>query len=312
MAMTADRKSSVLVAIVWLFVLHGLADVTVGIYRCRNMDPVLTDLLAAALPRSQLCLLSIWLAVGTERLSWRISGLAAGACFLFSVFSRWLFPDGHLTWAGAHWVEEEWLHYFRLSGPGDLLVKAPILGGGIAVPLLVRRAWRAVPDAGQAGGWLWSKARPQFRFQYGFREVAIWTTAVCLCLIAGYQTSPHAGWTEQLLHGWRQRYRLSDAASLYTTTSAVIYVGVALGSLWAVYSKASLGWRALVWFALAVGPAWGFQIWLHRIVESIPAASPDRFWAQASAETLTSLVAAVTITGSLLLVRLYASTQRSR
>nr|HPM81780.1 hypothetical protein [Candidatus Anammoximicrobium sp.] len=78
------------------------------------------------------------------------------------------------------------------------------------------------------------------------------------------------------------------------------------------YSKASLGWRALVWFALAVGPAWGFQIWLHRIVESIPAASPDRFWAQASAETLTSLVAAVTITGSLLLVRLYASTQRSR
>lgn len=311
MSMTADRRPSVLSAIVWLFALHGLADVTVGIYRCRDIEPALTDLLAAALPRSQVSLLAIWLAVGSERLSWRISGLAAGTCFIFTIFSRWLFPDGHLTWAGEHWVEEEWLHYFRLSGPGDLLVKTPLVVGGIAVPLLVWRAWRAIRGVRQSG-WSFWKPWPGFRFQYGFREAAIWATAICLCLIAGYQTAPHAGWTEQLLNRWRQVYRLSDASSVYTLTSAVICVCAALGSLWAVYSKVRLHWRVPVWFALAAGPGLGFEIWLHRIAERIPAGSVDRLWSRASAETLTGIIAALLITGSLLLIRLYASFHGTR
>jgi hypothetical protein len=303
--------SSVLVAIGWLFALHALADVMIGIYRCRNVDPALTDLLAAALPRSQICLLAIWLAVGSERFSWRLSGLVAGVCFLFTIFSRWVFPDQHLMWPGAHWVEEEWLHYFRLSGPGDLLVKSPILVGGLAASLFVLRMGRAVRTAHQSG-WTIGRPWPRFRFQYGFREVAIWSTAICLGLIAVYQTAPYTGWTGQVVNRWKAIYRFSDAQAVYTVTSAAVYVLVALGSLGAVYSKAGLRWRIPAWAILAVVPGLGFEIWLHRIAARFPPDSVDRIWSRASAETLTSVVAALTITGSLALVRLYASFRRVR
>jgi hypothetical protein len=214
-------------------------------------------------------------------------------------------------WPGVRWVEVEWLHYFRLSGPGDWLVKAPILVGGIAVPLLVWRTGRALRAAWQSGWSLW-KRWPRFRFQYGFREAAIWATAICLGLIAGYQTAPHAGWTEELWQRWKQFYRLPDAAATYTVMSAGIYVLVAWGSLWAVDSQRSLRWRVPVWSVLAVVPALGCEFWLHRIAARIPADSVDHIWSQASAETLTSVVAASMIAGSLLLVRLYTGFQQVR
>ncbi len=68
----------------WLFLSHVLADVAVAVYRWHDVDPALTDLLAAALSRSQLCLLAVWLVVGSERLSWRVCGLIVGICTSFA------------------------------------------------------------------------------------------------------------------------------------------------------------------------------------------------------------------------------------
>src|SRR5688572_12909886 len=118
--------------ILGLILLHGLADVVVGIYGTHDLDRAATDLLRGALSRSQICLLAMWLVAGSERLSWRICGLLTGSCMLFVVFSRAAFSDQNEIGSESLWREEEWAYYFRLTGPGDLLVKLPVLIGSVA------------------------------------------------------------------------------------------------------------------------------------------------------------------------------------
>ena len=67
--MTRQQIPTGLYAIGWLFALHGLANIFVGVFRVVDLHRPATDVLAAAFPRAQVCLLVIWLMLGKERLS---------------------------------------------------------------------------------------------------------------------------------------------------------------------------------------------------------------------------------------------------
>ncbi len=302
--MTQDRASTALFAIGWLFLLHGLADIMVGIYRCHDVDRALTDLLAASLMRSQLCLLAIWLVAGTERLSWRICGLIAGGCFVFIVFSRFVFPGPHDILRDTFWLDEEWEYYFRLSGPGDLLIKAPILIVGVAGPLFAWRIWRAIRAVRQSG---LPRVRPLnwLRFQFRLQDTAIWIFTLSVALAAIYRTSPFPDWHRDLYDRWRPVYRLKSWPDTYCVASAFLYVLVAYVSLWIVHSEMRLRFRVPLGLALTLGPAIGFEIWLRSVVEHSPSQCLPGVWSGASAETSMSALAAAIMVGSLLLVRLY-------
>ena len=302
--MSQDRAPSALFAIGWLFLLHGLADVTVGIYRCHDVDRALTDLLAAALTRSQLCLLAIWLVAGSDRFSWRICGLIAGSCFVFIVLSRFVFPGLHDFARDVVWLDEEWAYYFRLSGPGDLLIKGPILIGGVAVPLLVWRGWRAIRSVRQSGLPRLNLAR-WLRFQFRMQDAIVWIVTLSVALAATYRTAPYADWYGELLSHWRQVARLKTPPDVYCAASAILYVLVACVSRWSVYSKTALRYRVPIALVLVIAPAYGFELWLREVVEHPASEASSGVWGDASAETLTSIVAATIMVGSLLLVRLY-------
>jgi hypothetical protein len=302
---TENRTASGgLFAIGWLFLLHGLADVLTAVYRCHDVNRPLTDVLAAALPRSQLCLLAIWLALGTERLSWRICGLIAGCCFIFIVFSRLLFPGEYGISHQTGWLEEEWLYYFRVSGPGDVLVKSPILLAGVAGPLLIWRACRALRSLRQSGLTL-AESGLWRRFQFGFQDIAVWTVTLCLALAALYRTAPYPGWFDELLSHLRKIRRAQHPEALYVASSAALYVLTAFVSLGVVYAKIPLRFRVPLAVGLVIGPAYGFELWLRKLAEHAGATGISPLVFQASAETVTGIVAALIMVGSLLLIRLW-------
>lgn len=309
--MSQDRAPSALFAIGWLFLLHGLADVMVGIYRCHDVDRALTDLLAASLTRSQLCLLAIWLAAGTERLSWRICGLIAGSCFIFIVFSRFVFPGVQDIGRDVFWMDEQWVYYFRLSGPGDLLIKAPILIGGVAVPLLIRRVWRAIASVRQAGLPRVKLAR-WLRFQFRLQDVIVWVVTLSVALAAVYRTAPYPGWYGDLIGHWREVARLKTPEDVYCAVSAVLYVLVACVSLGSVYSRMPLRFRVPLAVGLVIAPAFGFEHWLRNVASNSTTDLLPGVWGDASAETMTSILAAMVMVGSLLLVRLYGKVSARR
>lgn len=304
LTMSQDRVPSALFAIGWLFVLHGLADIMVGIYRCHDVDRALTDLLAASLTRSQLCLLAIWLAAGSERFSWRICGLIAGSCFVFIVFSRFVFPGAQDIGRDVFWLDEQWAYYFRLSGPGDVLIKAPILIGGLVVPLFIWRGWRAVRSVRQAGLPRVNPAR-WLRFQFRMQDIIVWIVTLSVALAATYRTSPYPGWYGDLTDNWREVARLKTPQDVYCAASAVLYVFVAGVSLWAVYSKMLLRFRIPIALTLVITPAFGFELWLRVVAKHTTSDSLAEVWGQASDEVVPSILAATIMAGSLMLVRFY-------
>jgi hypothetical protein len=133
-------------AIAWLLVLHVLADVALGVLPTNNAEWLATDFLSAAIPRCQIALLAIWLALGETRLSWRICGFIAGSFFIFSLRTRTTWPAQYGIGAKAIWMDEEWRYYFRPFESGDYLVKAPLIAVGIVVPLAAMR-WREICSA---------------------------------------------------------------------------------------------------------------------------------------------------------------------
>lgn len=302
--MSQDRSPSTLFAIGWLFLLHGLADVMVGIYRCHDVDRGLTDALAASLTRSQLCLLAIWLAAGSERISWRICGLIAGSCFIFIVFSRFVFPGAQDIWRDVYWYDEEWVYYFRLSGPGDVLIKAPVLIGGVVGPLLIWRGWRAIRAVRKSGLPRVKLAR-WLRLQFRMQDIIVWIATLSVALAATHRTAPYPGWYGDLIGRWREVSRLANPHEVYCAVSASLYVLVACVSLWSVYSKKSLRLRIPIAIVLVIAPALGFEAWLHHVTAHATSQPLPQVWSHASSETLISLVAAAVMVGSLLLVKLY-------
>ena len=304
--MLGQRVRSSLFAIGWLFALHALADVVVGIYRCHDMDRAVTDILAAALMRVQVCLLTIWLVLGAGRFSWRVGAWIGGVCFLFIVFSQFVFPGGPNLAQGAHWLDEEWVWYFRLSGPGDLLAKIPVLALGVAGPLIAWRAGRAIRRWRRFGfdrAILLDRSRLQFRLQ----DVAVWIIALSVPLAAIYRTAPYPSWNAELIEHWRGVYRYNSAQDVYSVLSAGLYVLGSLASLGIVYgnTKLPLGFRLLSGVAVAMLPAFGCQFWLIHITERAAPHAPTVAWAASSNEVAISAVAALLAIGSLWLVKAY-------
>ena len=284
-------------AIASLILLHVLADVVLSVLRIHNADWLATDFLSAALPRGQIALLAIWLALGEARLSWRICGFIAGSFFIFSLLTRTTWPAQYGIGANAIWMDEEWRYYFRPFEAGDYLVKAPVIAVGIVVPLAVTR-WREICSAVTS-----RPIRELFRFR--FADAALWVVTISVVLVGVFQTSPHPEWFEHLFDHWRQVYHLNDRPKTLAVTSSGLYVMTAFVSLWAVFSKASLYLRVFVWIAMLLVPNLLFDIFLQHSIDRSPT---DRFdvWLRAP-ETITCTIAAVAIVVSLLFVKLYRS-----
>jgi hypothetical protein len=267
----------------------------------------LTDVLSAALGRSQVCLLAMWLALGADPLSWRLCGFVGGVSFVFVIFTRTALPGQY--GAGAVWLDEEWAHYFRLSGPGDLLLKAPVLAGVVAAPLFLLRlinglrSWlgkqKAIGDEPAA-----AQRRPR-RLQFGLAEASLWIITLSVTFAAVFRTAPYPEWLSELAENWQERWRLTHEAEVYAVAGGTIYAAVALASLWLVYGGTRLWLRMLIVPAVVVGPAIACQAWLENIAAKSQHLGLSPVWSQASSEVETSAAAAVLCVASIILYRLY-------
>jgi hypothetical protein len=264
-----------------LFLLHALADIAVGVFRFQDVDWAATDVMSAALSRSQICLLAIWLVLGRTRFSWRLCGLIAGSSFTFSVFTRTALAPQHALGSSAMWLDEEWIHYFGPSEPGDYLVKSPILLCGIVVPLIVWR-WRGRRLNEEFHS---SRSESTKLFRFGLADTALWAFTLCVVLVCVFQTAPYPEWFSQLFEHWRQTYRMPDAAAKYSVLSSLLYLVLALVSLWVVHSHKRGYVRLFVLAALVVIPS---------------------FWLPSTEIVMGGVVAAI-IVGSLFLGKLYGA-----
>jgi hypothetical protein len=244
------------------------------------------------------------LAVGRERLSWRVGGLIGGACCVFIIFSQLLFPDRDADWTSTYWFPEEWAYYFQPAGPGDLLLKFPVLVLGVVLPLVALRVWHAVGVMRRRGVQL-SKLWSSRWLQFGFSDVAVWTISLSFALAAIYQTAPYEGWFEQLYDHLRSGANPDNVAFVYSVTSALVYVVVTLAVLWAVFRQSPWWLRVLLVLTLAVGPAGLLDTWFNQAGKPAFVTESADFQIQAASETATSVVASAVILGSLTLVVLY-------
>lgn len=256
-----DRRGLRLFALGWLLLLHSLAGLTVALYRCLELNGPLLDHFAAALTRCQIGLLAAWLVLGKEPLSWRLSGLVGGIALLFSIYSRLLFPGVYRDSLLLTWAPDEFAFYFRPSGPGDLLLKTPVLVLGIALPLGIWRlgSWWAARRRGQlaepalATGARWM----QFRFQDFF----VWNVALCLLLSAWYVTPPYDGWLSSIFARWWRSMQMQTFYSQFAVASALPTVTVILVTLWASHSRESLSLRLSLAIIIAALVAIAFDLW---------------------------------------------------
>jgi hypothetical protein len=292
-----DARRRELFVVGWLFLIHGLADIAIGVFRRHVFDPSFIDVSLTALARSQLCLLAIWLALGRARLTWRLSGLIGGTFFLFIVLSRAIFPGITEIGRDSQWLEPEWEFYYQLWRAGDFVVKIPLLIAGVCIPLVVVRALRFAKSAGEHGEP--TRASLANLLQFRLQDIAIWVFALALGFGA-FRTAPYTDWFQQLFERWWSVYRVPRSIDVYCLTSALIYVAVALVSLQLVRSKPRLLVRLFLFVGVSIGPAVALDVWGQTMRDEFAAAFVLRW-----PETLTSLSAAAVIAGSLLLVRFY-------
>lgn len=291
--------------------MHTLADVTVAMYRCHDVAPEITDALAAVLMRSQICLLAIWMFIGRERFSWRVCGLIAGSCLIFTVYSRLLFPGLRKPSDGVFWYVKEWMYFFRPSGPGDFLVKLPVILVGMGVPLVGWRIIRAIRNR-HRGTWFppliasWQATARRW-LQFRFQDVAIWILTVACVLGAVYTTPPYDGWFVQLADLWWQIFGHRTAASLYSLVVSVLYVAVAAVAIWAVHSKQRLRTRIFVVSALTIVGGSAFEVWRSNIATEQSLGTWTSMWYLAAPESVLAALSAGLIAGSLSLVVFYDS-----
>jgi len=291
-------------AIGWLLLLHGLADVLVGVYRCLDLDPALIDVLSAALTRSQLALLAIWFAIGREPWSWRFCGLVGGVCFLFSIMSGMALPGQWDMPVGAYWFLEEWAHYYRPSGPGDTLVKAPIVVPGVVLPLLMGRLIRGTRSR-RRQPWSWAGWRRADWLRFRFQDLAVWSVTVSAVLVAVFQTAPYEGWFERLWHHGCVIYQMDNDATRYSVLSSLLYVWVAWLAVAASCGGLRVRYAVPVTLILVVVPAVGVEAWAERMAQASRSWNMTPLWFQGTDETIIAVLAWLFVAGSLGLYRLY-------
>ena len=232
------RRGRRMFALGWLLVLHLLADLTVAVYRCAAVNPPLTDLLAGGLMRAQFGLLCVWLFAGKDPLSWRIAALISGCSYLFLLFSRLLFAGYYKPTLGPAWFAYEFHIYFRSTGPGDLLLKAPLMLGALAVVLisyqlvlwLARRVGWLQPEKADRGLVREESGSRMRWLQFSVADFLIWSFTLGLAMTAFSVTPPYEGWLELVRWRWKLGLegKLPDAALILGSawpTAAMVLLG---------------------------------------------------------------------------------------
>jgi hypothetical protein len=315
-------------ALGWLLLLHSLADVAVGVYRCAAINPPLTDLLAGALMRTQFGLLCVWLFAGKDPLSWRLATFLGGSSWLFVVFSRLIFPHYYKASLGPAWFLSDFELYFRCTGPGDLLIKAPIMLALIGIAVIGYRlvtgvaAWWArrrqvgtgplaaadnpvsrLPASEQTSGsrlgWL----------QFSPADFLIWTLALAL-MMAVWKAAPfYDGWLELVRWRWSLglQGRLPDS-QLMLAGAIPASVLILLAAWWGTTSPRPISTdnlRTVAVLALAgIAAGVALEVWWH-------ATHPGPLFAnmltglQRPSEVLLQPLTAVLAFGSVWLVAVY-------
>lgn len=300
-----DRPTRRKRALVWLFVVHLLADAVIAVYRCQDLAPWWTDLGAAVLLRGQTCLLLAWLAAGPEPWTWRVCGLIGSVAYLGWIYTHFLFPGffipcGRLTWTGF-----EWLHYFRPSGPGDWLLRLPVMALVLVPTLTIRRLllrWRrpgtgaAEPDSPRDAPLRWWLG--QFRLQ----DVLVWMLTLSFVLGAATATAPYPNWWHELADLLQRGWLLSSRAAASAAIGASFTACVALATFAALARRKERFSRLLL--VLAFVALAGIPIDLQPRADDRPPWNRP-LWRDAPHETLPALGVVALLVGTWRLLELY-------
>ena len=137
---------------------------------------------------------------------------------------------------------------------------------------------------------------------FRLQDLAVWSAAFSLILLAGFQTAPYPAWLREFLEQWWAPLRAGDAIRDYSTTSALIGVLIAWGAIDVTWARNWLGLRFVGWASVVLLTARRFDLSLREIVANYP----EQPWLQMSgSEVWIAMIVAALVTASLLLVKLY-------
>lgn len=212
-------KQRITIGIAWLFLVHALLNVAVGLYRCHDVVPRLTDHLAAVLPAAQTCLLVAWLFFGPANLSKRFCGFIAGHLMIFAVYSNLLLPGFKTMRPDSNW---QWI-YFHYSGPGAWLVKLPVLFIAVGLVFMLVKTIRSVPrECAESDSLVDGPSVKKTLVQFDVADLLLWTIVCCL-LLAVYATPTYDGWTSQLVEVWSSVYKLKTIVDWCAISTALFW-----------------------------------------------------------------------------------------
>lgn len=226
-----ERLQRRFIGICCILFTHALVNFAVGLYRCHDIAPQTTDLLATALPRAQTTLLILWLILGRAPFIWRLCAFVGGHALIFSNFTTWMVPGFYEL--GIPWSSKDWIRYFELSRPGSWLAKLPFLAIGIAAPLLMYRCAQSLANA-----WSASRKSPvdkstssslpwinKFR-QFSFVDVGIWVLTGCLALNV-LLTPGYLSWFPEFHFRWHEHFSV-ELTELNSSPANWLYIVVPL------------------------------------------------------------------------------------
>lgn len=297
-------------ALGWLLLLHFLADLAVALYRCTAINPLLTDTFAGALMRAQFGLLCVWLFAGKDPLSWRLAGFLSGSAGIFVVYSRLIFPGFHKPSLGPAWFRSDFDLYFRSTGPGDLLLKAPLMLALIVVALMVYQGaiWeleRYHPPKRRLSNSLADESGARLQWlQFSMADYLIWSFTLGLVMMVFTVAPYHEGWLE--LVRWRWGLGLQGKipdSHLMLGAAIPSAVMVLLGS-WLGQTTGSYGRRVATATVIGLICGIGVEVWWNSyhqgpLLFSSPTGTPR------ASEVLLQPLIAIVAAGSCWLVSIY-------
>ena len=279
-----NRHQRLAFGVGWLFLAHSLLNIAVGLYRCHDVIPGVTDHLATVFPIAQSSLLMCWLFFGPAQISRRVCGFVAGHFAIFMVYSNLLLPG--FKSVRRQWKAVDWIIYFHGSGaPGDWLVKLPILFIGIGVPLFVFSSFyffqkQSNPiECGEAEGEEIETSSKLKKwtvemFQFTLIDLMFWIIALCLILVS-LATPFHPGWSEKLMELLRESWKLDSAVNSLKFYTAILWV---VSFLWILICTKieSMGSRMIIQIGFVIIFATVFDIYfqdfapLRRLPSQVP------------------------------------------
>ena len=229
---------------------------------------------------------------------------------MFVVYSRLIFPGFHKPSLGPAWFRSDFDLYFRSTGPGDLLLKAPLMLTLIVVALMVyqgaiwelecyhppkRRLSNSLADE--------SGARLQW-LQFSMADYLIWSFTLGLVMMVFTVAPYHEGWLE-LVH-WRWGLGLQGKipdSHLMLGAAIPSAVMVLLGS-WLGQTTGSYGRRVAIATVIGLICGIGVEVWWNSyhqgpLLFSSPTGTPR------ASEVLLQPLIAIVAAGSCWLVSIY-------